>query len=94
MNNEKDLSLSDIIEKIIDLLPDVNEMELWKLIAITLLLPPIGAFAFVIRKDLPQWIKIAAVIYAAAVTVFLLARESACAPNPIISASDIMISSR
>lgn len=58
---------------------DVNAMSRKALLLMVLLLPPIGTFLLWQRNDVPRWSKVCALLYTAAVILFLLTwRAPAC----------------
>lgn len=90
VDNENDIHVNDRAARLVDKLPDIDEISLWKLVILTLLFPPLGTLAIAISNNAPRWVIAAAAVYTAAVTVALLAHEGACLSTAVVSASDIM----
>lgn len=56
-----------------------NELEVWKLVLLLVILPPVGAYFVWTRKGAGKWHKALALLWAAAVMLLLLtARAPSC----------------
>lgn len=91
MNNESNNIFDNINDKIFSMLIAAVQLRGWKLVVMTLLLPPIGTLIALRSKDVPIYAKLAAIGYTLLISLLLVCDESACASTAVISASDIAV---